>query len=103
MIDAGRATRVISGPMWRALNARDQRCRWPGCDRPVGWTSPHHIEFWSRGGPTKLHNLVLLCHTHHRNVHEGGWQVIRSGTSLRFIPPQLCWGGQEGSSLELVA
>jgi hypothetical protein len=88
VIDVGKATRVISGPLRRALNARDRGCRWPGCDRPVGWTNAHHIEFWSRGGQTKLHNLVLLCHMHHRNVHEGGWQVLRSGGELRFLPPE---------------
>ena len=88
VIDVGRATRVISGPLRRALNARDCGCRWPGCNRPVGWTSAHHIEFWARGGETKLHNLVLLCHMHHRYVHEGGWQVIRSGSELRFLPPE---------------
>ena len=87
VIDVGRATRVISGPLRRALNARDCGCRWPGCDRPVGWTSAHHIVFWGRGGETKLYNLVLLCHLHHRNVHEGGWQVVRSGSELRFLPP----------------
>ena len=87
VIDVGRATRVISGPLRRALHARDGGCRWPGCDRPVGWTSAHHIVFWARGGETKLHNLVLLCHLHHRHVHEGGWQVIRSGSEVRFLPP----------------
>ncbi len=88
VIDVGRATRVISGPLRRALHARDRGCRWPGCDRPVGWTSAHHIQFWTRGGETRLRNLVLLCHLHHRNVHEGGWQVIKSGTELRFLPPE---------------
>lgn len=88
VIDVGRATRVISGPMRRALNARDKGCRWPGCDRPVGWTSGHHIVFWGRGGENRLPNLVLLCHMHHRNVHEGGWQVTKSDRGeLRFIPP----------------
>jgi len=28
----------------------------PGCDRPINWTSPHHIEFWSRGG--LVHGVV---------------------------------------------
>ncbi|HLZ95251.1 MAG TPA: HNH endonuclease signature motif containing protein, partial [Candidatus Dormibacteraeota bacterium] len=67
---------------------RDRHCRWPGCDRPASWATPHHIELWSRGGPTKLPNLVLLCHFHHRLVHEGGWQVVRAGEELRFIPPE---------------
>jgi uncharacterized protein DUF222 len=88
VIDVGRATRTVSPATRRALKARDQHCRWPGCDRPASWTTPHHIEFWSRGGPTKLPNLLSLCHHHHRLVHEGGWQVVRVGDGLRFIPPE---------------
>ena len=87
VIDVGRATRSVSPPTRRGLRARDQRCRWHGCDRPIGWTSPHHIEFWSRGGPTKLSNLLSLCHYHHRLVHEGGWQVVKAGDDFHFIPP----------------
>jgi len=25
---------------------------------------------------------------HHRLVHEGGWQVIKSGREFRFLPPE---------------
>ncbi|HEY8842197.1 MAG TPA: DUF222 domain-containing protein [Candidatus Dormibacteraeota bacterium] len=69
VIDVGRATRVVSAPTRRALRARDHGCRWPGCDRQVNWSTPHHIVAWARGGPTKLPNLVLLCYFHHRLVH----------------------------------
>jgi Domain of unknown function (DUF222)/HNH endonuclease len=87
VIDVGRATRVVSAPTRRALRARDHGCRWPGCDRKVDWSTPHHIVAWSRGGPTKLPNLVLLCYFHHRLVHEGGWQVVQVGREFRFVPP----------------
>ena len=86
--DVGRATRTVSPSTRRALKARDRGCRWPGCDRPVGWTQAHHIEFWNRRGPTNVPNLVLLCYHHHRLVHEGGWQVVKAGRELRFIPPE---------------
>jgi hypothetical protein len=43
VIDVGRATRTVSPPMRRALRVRDKGCRFPGCDRQVNWTSPHHI------------------------------------------------------------
>ena len=88
VIDVGRATRVVSAPARRALRVRDRGCRFPGCDRQVDWSSPHHILAWSRGGPSNLANLVLLCYFHHRLVHEGGWQVIRSGREFRFLPPE---------------
>src|SRR5450759_5295382 len=87
VIDVGRATRVVSAPTRRALWARDHGCRWPGCDRKVDWSTPHHIVAWSRGGPTHLSNLVLLCYFHHRLVHEGGWQVLQVGREFRFVPP----------------
>lgn len=35
----------------------------------------HHVRNWAHGGPTDRDNLVMLCPTHHRSVHEGGWQV----------------------------
>ena len=87
-IDVGLATRAIHPATRRALRARDKKCRWPGCDRPINWTSPHHIEFWGRGGATKPPNLVSLCWFHHRLVHEGGWQVVKAGEEFRFLPPQ---------------
>jgi uncharacterized protein DUF222 len=89
VIDVGRATRVVSAPTGRALKVRDKGCRFPGCDRPANWTSPHHIVFWTRqGGHTNLPNLVSLCHYHHRLVHEGGWQVVKKGEEIRFVPPE---------------
>jgi hypothetical protein len=87
VIDVGRATRVVSAPTMRALRVRDKGCRFPGCDRQVGWSSAHHVDHWSRGGPSNLPNLVLLCHYHHRLVHEGGWQVIKLNREFRFLPP----------------
>jgi hypothetical protein len=88
VIDVGRSKRVISPPQRRALNARDKCCRWPGCDRPARWTSGHHLVHWSRGGPTDLPNLVLLCHRHHWMVHEGGWQLVKTDDGqLLTVPP----------------
>jgi Domain of unknown function (DUF222) len=54
VIDVGRATRTVSPPMRRALGKRDRGCRFPGCDRQVNWSTPHHIDFWARGGLNKL-------------------------------------------------
>jgi hypothetical protein len=88
VIDVGRATRVNSAPRRRALRVRDRGCRFPGCDRPANWSTPHHIIAWSRGGPTNLANELLLCYYHHRLVHEGGWQVIKVGREFRFLPPE---------------
>jgi hypothetical protein len=87
VIDVGRATRAVSAPTMRALRVRDKGCRFPGCDRQVNWSNPHHLIYWARGGPSKLSNLVLLCYFHHRLVHEGGWQVLKVGREFKFLPP----------------
>jgi hypothetical protein len=88
VIDVGRATRTVSPPTMRALRVRDKGCRFSGCDRQVNWSNPHHLIYWSRGGPSKLSNLVLLCYFHHRLVHEGGWQVVKVGHEFKFLPPE---------------
>src|SRR6266436_915276 len=88
VIDVGRATRVNSAPRRRALGVRDRGCRFTGCDRTASWSTPHHIVFWSNGGPNNIANEVLLCFYHHRLVHEGGWQVIKVGRGFRFLPPE---------------
>ena len=70
---AGRKTRTIPPALRRALEARDQGCRFPGCG--LRFTDGHHVKHWADGGETTLDNLVLLCRHHHRLVHEGGWTV----------------------------
>ncbi len=70
---AGRRTRTVPPSLRRALEARDQGCRFPGCG--LRFTDGHHVRHWADGGETTLKNLVLLCRFHHRLVHEGGWQV----------------------------
>jgi hypothetical protein len=87
-LDAGRATRVVHPALRRALVLRDRGCRFRGCDRPASWTDAHHITHWADHGPTALANLVLLCRRHHRQVHEGGWEVRRGdGGAVEVVPP----------------
>jgi hypothetical protein len=93
VIDVGRATRVIEGPRRRALNARDQHCVWPGCERPASWSDGHHLVHWCYGGTSELENLVLLCHRHHRMVHEGDWQIVKTDEGqIVPIPPTVTFG-----------
>jgi Domain of unknown function (DUF222)/HNH endonuclease len=89
VIDVGRSKRTATNSQRRALNARDRGCRWPGCDRPATWSSAHHIVHWPKNGPTDLSNLVLLCWRHHWNVHEGGWQLVKSDDGrMLTVPPR---------------
>jgi hypothetical protein len=87
-LSVGRATRTIPAPIRTALVLRDQGCRFPGCDRPPAWTDGHHIIHWADGGPTELDNLVSLCRSHHRRVHEEGWRIhITDGAAVVGPPP----------------
>ncbi len=73
VLSVGRKTRTIPPPIRRALEFRDQGCRFPGCTSRH--CDAHHIKHWADGGETKLSNLVLLCRRHHRLLHEGGFRV----------------------------
>jgi hypothetical protein len=88
-LDVGRQSRLVTGPLRRALVLRDGGCAFPGCDRPPRWTEGHHVLHWSNGGPTDLSNLALLCGYHHRLIHHSDWQVkINPKDGLpEFIPP----------------
>jgi hypothetical protein len=87
-LSVGRATRTIPARIRTALILRDQGCRFPGCDRPPAWTDGHHIIHWADGGPTELANLVSLCRSHHRRVHEEGWHIhIVEGSAVVEPPP----------------
>jgi Domain of unknown function (DUF222)/HNH endonuclease len=88
-LDLARKTRLVTGPLRRALVLRDRGCVFPGCDRPPRWCQGHHIVHWSNSGPTELNNLVLLCGYHHRLIHHSEWRVrINPKDGLPdFIPP----------------
>ncbi|BBX06530.1 HNH endonuclease signature motif containing protein [Mycolicibacterium aichiense] len=69
-VGAGRTTRTINRRLRRALEHRDTTCAVPGRSATRGLHA-HHIQHWEDGGPTELHNLVLLCPYHHRAHHHG--------------------------------
>ena len=82
VLDYGMATRTIPTPLWNALVIRDEHCRFPGCDRPSTWCEGHHVVWVTRGGPTELANLVLVCARHHHRLHQPGWhaKLLPDGT-----------------------
>ena len=94
-LDVGRSTRTVPLHLRQALAVRDGGCVAEGCDRPVMWTEAHHVVHWAEGGATSLDNLVLLCRSHHRATHEGGWEFQRVGSAWRLVPPaSLSLGGR---------
>jgi hypothetical protein len=92
VIDVGRARRSVSAPARRALDARDEHCRWPQCERPPAWSDAHHFVHWAHDGRTDLSNLILLCGRHHWLVHEGGWELAsKPDGTITAIPTLVRW------------
>jgi hypothetical protein len=81
VIGAGRATRLVSRRLRRALEHRDRMCAVPGCGATRGLHA-HHIRHWEDGGPTELANLVLVCPYHHRAHHRGVITISGAASSL---------------------
>jgi hypothetical protein len=75
-LNVGRKQRTVPTALKRALYARDRTCTFPGCHQER-YLDAHHIQHWADGGATSLDNLLVLCSTHHRLVHEGGFDVAR--------------------------
>jgi hypothetical protein len=95
-LSLGQRVRLVSAPLRRAITARDQRCRFPGCDMPPAYTEAHHVQPWQDGGPTEPQNLVLLCGWHHHRVHDQHWTLRyhhRTNTVTAYRP--------DGSQLSL--
>ena len=88
VLDMGRATRLASRHQRRALEAMHPTCAVPSCSVPVAQCQPHHIDYWTMGGPTDLDNLVPLCDQHHRCVHEGGWRLTLNPSDRRVTVTQ---------------
>ncbi|MDZ4729306.1 MAG: HNH endonuclease signature motif containing protein, partial [Xanthomonadales bacterium] len=84
-LSIGRKSRTVPLAIRRALQQRDKCCRFPGCTCSH-FVDAHHIHYWADGGETNMNNLLLLCRTHHRLVHEGGFQLNKlTGGGFQFI------------------
>ena len=86
--------RLATAAQQTALAARDQGCVWPGCTTPPSLCEAHHVVWWSRGGPTTIDNLALLCHRHHSQIHaqpehdHDAWVMVMSDGVPWFRPPE---------------
>ena len=76
----GRAGHAIDDPdglsrdsLEELVRVRDgDRCRMPGCDRPIG--DIHHLVHRAQGGRDRTSNLAGLCRRcHHRVLHGRAW------------------------------
>jgi hypothetical protein len=96
LLDYGRDQRVAPPHLRRAVEYRDERCVFTGCDAPSWWCDVHHLIHWIDGGETDLDNSALLCESHHTKVHhgfqierqpDGRWHTYRpDGTEILLHP-----------------
>ncbi|HXA63435.1 MAG TPA: HNH endonuclease signature motif containing protein, partial [Streptosporangiaceae bacterium] len=78
--------------MRRAIQARDQTCRFPGCRRPAIQCDLDHTVAHHLGGPSCACNLAALCRHHHRAKGSGGWTLIQVWPGvLLWISPTAHW------------
>ncbi|WP_162564192.1 MULTISPECIES: HNH endonuclease signature motif containing protein [Microbacterium] len=83
--------RYRPGPaLSRFLAARDERCRFPGCRRPVWRCDIDHTIPASEGGPTHHANLAHLCRGHHTVKGVTAWSVEQ------VSPGVLVWTSPSG-------
>jgi hypothetical protein len=84
-VDVGRRRRTVPRRLRRALEWRDQTCRFPGCLVGSRRSDDHHLLPWYLGGATDLGNLLKLCRFHHTRVHECVYNIVDlGGGRLRF-------------------
>ncbi|MFJ2759759.1 DUF222 domain-containing protein [Nocardioides sp. NPDC087217] len=77
VLDLGRTARLAYPVQHRALRLRDKCCQAEDCDAPAAWTEAHHLKPWAEGGRTDLANMVLLCPSDHRRIHEPNYAYER--------------------------
>ena len=88
-LDMGAPTPEVPPHLRKAVIARDQHCQFPGCAQPPSVCQVHHLTPRSKGGPTALRNLRLLCRFHHLIViHRWGWKLTchPDGTTTATSP-----------------
>ena len=84
ILNLGRSVRYASDEQYKALVARDQGCRWPGCDIPAAWCEIDHLIAYSQGGPTDIDLLALWCCHHHHVKHAPGVKVHGNTHNLQI-------------------
>ncbi|MGX1162889.1 uncharacterized protein DUF222 [Arthrobacter sp. SLBN-100] len=72
-LEIGRTSYRVTKAMKKALELRDGRCTFPGCNNPSLDNDTDHLQAWQHGGHTGISNLAQLCPKHHRLKHATGW------------------------------
>ncbi len=83
----GKRNRAVVPPALRreVLERDGHRCRVAGCGS-TRFLAVHHVRPRQAGGPNTTENLVALCGSCHRAIHELGARA-QAGASALFSPP----------------
>ncbi|WP_029429967.1 HNH endonuclease signature motif containing protein [Blastococcus sp. URHD0036] len=96
-IDVGRDHRVVPAHIRKAVELRDKKCVFAGCEAPRWYCDVHHIIEWMNGGRTSVGNSALLCERHHGKVHHG-YRIERDDTA----PPGQRWRTYRPDGTEII-
>ncbi len=73
-LEIGRTCYRLTKAMKKALQIRDGKCTFPGCNNPSPDNDTDHLHAWQHGGHTGISNLAQLCPKHHRLKHNSSWE-----------------------------
>ncbi|MGW8564572.1 HNH endonuclease signature motif containing protein [Isoptericola sp. NPDC055881] len=81
-------TYTVPAALRAYLEARDGRCRFPGCTRAAEHCDVDHTVAWADGGRTVADNLAHLCRRHHVLKHQTRWSATQApdGTMVWTSP-----------------
>jgi hypothetical protein len=86
VLELGRTVRLATAAQRRALAGRDKTCVIPNCTIPAAWCDAHHVQWHSKGGPTNVSNLAMVCGRHHTETHAGVW-VLEMRDGIPWVQP----------------
>jgi hypothetical protein len=73
-LEIGRTSYRLTKAMKKALQLRDGKCTFPGCNNPSLDNEADHLTAWQHGGTTGISNLAQVCPKHHRLKHNSPWE-----------------------------
>jgi hypothetical protein len=82
--DSRHVARVIR----MALEERDRTCSVPGCVETFPLEMDHWHTDYTKGGQTRLDNLLRICRHHHYLKTHKGWRFEGEPGNLRFVSPE---------------
>ncbi len=83
-LEQQRKAKATEARVRKQVNVRDKhRCLWAGCRAPAH--HKHHQVYRSRGGATASENLVSVCATNHRWVHDGLIRLVGNPDKGRVV------------------